>query len=55
MGSLADRILVLDAGSIAEQGTHAELMERKGLYYSMYYEQIQLYDKEKQAANSALI
>ena len=55
MVSLADRILVLDAGSIAEQGTHAELMERKGLYYSMYYEQIQLYDKEKQAANSALI
>ena len=55
MVSLADRILVLDSGSIAEQGTHAELMERKGLYYSMYYEQIQLYDKEKQAANSALI
>ncbi len=28
----ADRIIVIDAGSIAEQGTHAELMERGGIY-----------------------
>ena len=27
-----DRIVVLDAGQIVEQGTHAELMERSGLY-----------------------
>ena len=28
----ADRILVLDNGVIAEQGTHAELLARGGLY-----------------------
>ena len=27
-----DRIVVLDAGRIVEQGTHAELLERGGLY-----------------------
>jgi ATP-binding cassette subfamily B protein len=28
----ADRILVLDGGELVEQGTHAELMARSGLY-----------------------
>lgn len=31
-----DKILVLDNGSIAEQGNHAELMEKKGIYYDIY-------------------
>jgi len=32
----ADRILVLNKGRIVEEGTHAGLMERKGLYHYLY-------------------
>jgi ATP-binding cassette, subfamily B, multidrug efflux pump len=32
----ADLILVMDAGAIVEQGTHAELIERDGAYASLY-------------------
>ncbi|MCL1964870.1 MAG: ABC transporter ATP-binding protein/permease [Firmicutes bacterium] len=32
----ADRILVLDQGRIAQQGTHAELIARPGLYQRIY-------------------
>ena len=32
----ADRILVLDKGKLVEEGTHARLMERKGLYHYLY-------------------
>ncbi len=28
----ADQILVLDGGVVAERGTHAELMKKKGIY-----------------------
>ncbi|XP_040208747.1 ATP-binding cassette sub-family B member 5-like isoform X2 [Rana temporaria] len=31
----ADRIVVLENGTIAEQGTHVELMEKKGIYHSL--------------------
>jgi ATP-binding cassette, subfamily B, bacterial len=37
--SLADRIIVLDKGRIVEQGSHTELMEQRGTYYSMYTKQ----------------
>jgi ATP-binding cassette subfamily B protein len=29
----ADRVVVIDGGGVAEQGTHAELMARRGLYF----------------------
>jgi ATP-binding cassette, subfamily B, multidrug efflux pump len=34
-----DRIVVLDTGRIAEQGTHAELLERGGIYADMWSRQ----------------
>ena len=35
----ADVILVMQAGRIVEQGTHEELLERKGAYYALYQSQ----------------
>ncbi|MCD8001541.1 MAG: ATP-binding cassette domain-containing protein, partial [Oscillospiraceae bacterium] len=32
----ADDILVVDHGDVVEQGTHAELMQKKGFYYRLY-------------------
>ena len=36
-----DRILVLDQGRIVEEGTHAVLMERGGLYSGLYRQQVE--------------
>ena len=41
----ADRILVLDKGKLAEDGTHDELMEKNGLYAHLY--QIQYNNSEE--------
>lgn len=35
----ADSILVLDHGDVVEQGTHRELMDKKGFYYKLYASQ----------------
>ncbi len=37
----ADVILVVNHGEIVEQGTHGELMERKGFYFQMYQAQFE--------------
>src|SRR5690606_29892921 len=36
----ADRIVVLEKGRIAEEGSHDELVDAKGLYYAMWRQQI---------------
>ncbi len=43
--SLADRIIVLDKGMVAETGTHDELMKRGGIYYTMFTKQSSRFGK----------
>lgn len=38
-----DRIVVLDHGKIAEEGTHESLMERHGIYAKLYQTQAEYY------------
>jgi ATP-binding cassette subfamily B protein len=38
----ADRIIVLERGRLVEQGTHDQLMERRGLYYYLASQQLEL-------------
>ena len=32
----ADKIMVVDDGEVKEMGTHNELMEKKGIYFSLF-------------------
>ncbi|MCL2501624.1 MAG: ATP-binding cassette domain-containing protein, partial [Bacteroidales bacterium] len=38
----ADNIVVLDKGKVAEQGTHEELANRRGIYYELVKNQLEL-------------
>ena len=46
----ADAIIVLDAGQVAEAGTHAELLRKNGLYAEMWMRQQAESDDEMAAA-----
>ena len=41
---------VFDKGEICEEGSHEELMEKGGLYQSMFMTQAQYYDEQEKAA-----
>ena len=38
----SDRILVLDKGALIEQGTHQELIDKQGFYYTLVNSQVDL-------------
>lgn len=48
----ANRILFIDGGRIVESGTHAELLHRRGRYYSLYTQQFRR-DLEREQEETA--
>jgi ATP-binding cassette, subfamily B, bacterial len=55
----ADRIIFIDNGSIAEMGTHSELLNKRGHYYKLYTSQFRResearYDPQLVSAEAAL-
>lgn len=48
---LADRVMLLEDGSVAETGTHAELMSRQGKYAKMFAMQAEKYRESEVAIN----
>jgi ATP-binding cassette subfamily B protein len=49
-----DKIIVLDDGCIAEEGTHEELLSREGVYAEMHARQLQNEHNNKDGPNLAV-
>ncbi|OLA09386.1 MAG: hypothetical protein BHW12_04275 [Coprobacillus sp. 28_7] len=49
---IIDRIVLIEYGKIIEEGTHAELIEKKGKYFEMFTTQSYLYKPSKGDINS---
>lgn len=48
----SDRILIINRGMITEDGSHYELMRKKGAYYKLYTRQLRA-EREKEVMNAA--
>ena len=49
--TVASKIVVLEYGEIVEEGTHAELMEKRGKYYELFSTQAKRYVSEGERIN----
>ena len=53
LSSICDKIILIDKGSILEQGTHEQLISRQGLYQEMYEKQAIYYRTSEGGVHSA--
>lgn len=51
---LADRIIVLNDGEVAEEGTHDELISKNGIYAEFFNKQAQWYDTESSSSSEVM-
>ncbi len=49
--TVADRIIVLEEGRLIEYGSHKELIEKKGRYYTLFTTQARHYQEKKNGKN----
>ena len=49
--TVASKIVVLEYGQVVEEGTHAELMEKRGKYYELFSTQAKRYVSEGERIN----
>ena len=53
--TVASKIVVLEYGEVVEEGTHAELMEKRGKYYELFSTQAKRYVSEGEKINDPKI